>query len=387
VNVLGAKTVSRSFSIGDLNTSGQKRTQKWSAGLGSVGVFPYLEDGEIVWHYKDPAIFLAPEFVGQYKEGIVTNDHPWFFADSNRGVIGLTLNPSVEDQLIIGDVVFFDPDSLIQIHNGELTELSPGVLADLEIYDREIAGVRVKYAQKHPRLDHTALVAKGRQGEAVSLKEIRDACNCSAVSYELDTVKKPLIVLHTETSMAEDKTETHEEQLTQLGILVAEKATLTEQNASLTSANEALTQELSDLRNNQISDEAITAKAKQLAMNAQTVLNSANRAGIKADLASAMENPTGILRQIADSFGSDLQVADADLPAFVRGVEIAQAVAPKPPTAPTTVTEEIADSFPGIGSQATSPIEEAFKNIKPATSNVLAALGQADRGLFAKEVK
>lgn len=178
------------YDVGTLGTA--RRTPQGylevPATISSVGVFPYFEDGKVVFELRPPDEVNNPESIASFRKCPVTNEHP-----------PQLLNPDNTKQYIEGfggenvgwngmgldtDLVFTGRQSIDDIDSGKKKELSPGYTVEAEEtagywdpktqqYGPDVRGdgvIRYDRIQRKIRGNHIALVSQGRQGPDVSVK-------------------------------------------------------------------------------------------------------------------------------------------------------------------------------------------------------------------------
>lgn len=150
--------------------------------LSRVGVFDYVQpDGKIRKEYR-PAeeVFHADHLASIAAKPITDEHHGRITAANARGkIIGSTLSPGRQDgENVIGDIIIHDSAS-----TAVKRELSLGYTLDLDETPGEFNGVRYDAVQRNLRVNHLALVNKGRAGNA---RLNLDAADAVSVSTEED---------------------------------------------------------------------------------------------------------------------------------------------------------------------------------------------------------
>ncbi len=157
--------------------------------LSRVGVFDYVQpDGKIRKEYR-PAeeVFHADHLASIAAKPITDEHHGRITAANARGkIIGSTLSPGRQDgENVIGDIIIHDSAS-----TAVKRELSLGYTLDLDETPGEFNGVRYDAVQRNLRVNHLALVTKGRAGNARLNLDSADAVSLSTEDDEtMPTVK------------------------------------------------------------------------------------------------------------------------------------------------------------------------------------------------------
>ena len=142
-----------------------------------VGVFKYVQpDGSVIREYRPPDEVLDAESVESLKGVPVTFQHPEGtmvtpenFRDYARGFVHRdTLAANASE--IKGDVQIDDAELLTEVDAG-LRQISPGYFCETDVTPGvSPEGEPFDVVQRKIRYNHVALVKKGRQGDAVSLR-------------------------------------------------------------------------------------------------------------------------------------------------------------------------------------------------------------------------
>lgn len=124
-----------------------------------VKVFRPFEDIEQKKDYfANKPIIYNHEWVGDEREdadGVICSE---IKADNERG-------------LLYADIIFYNPQVIKMIENGEVTEFSPGYLADLEPCKGYYNGEQYEYKQTLKSVNHLALVENGRAGNSLKVND------------------------------------------------------------------------------------------------------------------------------------------------------------------------------------------------------------------------
>lgn len=153
--------------------------------LSRVGVFEYRQpDGTIRKEFRPPEEVFHADHLASIAGKPITDEHHGRITSANaRGkLIGATMSPGRADadnpDNLRGDIVIHDASSL-----GTKRELSLGYTLDLDETPGEYKGVRYDAIQRNIRVNHLALVSRGRAGNA---RLNLDAADAVFVSKEDD---------------------------------------------------------------------------------------------------------------------------------------------------------------------------------------------------------
>lgn len=139
------------------------------------GVFPYLRNGGSVSQVaKLPDEVFSKETIESANNKPLTNDHP------NVGVnvknfkalsVGMTDSDAhVEDNKLVVGATITDPDMIAQVKSGK-RELSIGFNADVPTESGEYGGSQYDAAQRNIKINHIAIVDRGRAGHGISIHD------------------------------------------------------------------------------------------------------------------------------------------------------------------------------------------------------------------------
>lgn len=133
--------------------------------LSRVGVFEYRQpDGTTRKEFRPPDEVFHADHLASIAGKPITNEHHGRITGTNAAgkIIGATLSPGRQDgESLIGDIVIHDASSV-----GTKRELSLGYTLDLDETPGEYNGTRYDAVQRNIRVNHLALVARGRAGNA-----------------------------------------------------------------------------------------------------------------------------------------------------------------------------------------------------------------------------
>lgn len=141
--------------------------------IARTGVFPYLKaDGTVNWEAKLPTELLADSTVESANGKPVTNDHPGeLVTKDNAGkyMKGVTMsNAHTDGNTIRVDMEITDSDLIKAIQGGK-QELSIGFRTDVEPVSGEYDGMHYDSIQTSIKINHVAVVKRGRAGHSVRI--------------------------------------------------------------------------------------------------------------------------------------------------------------------------------------------------------------------------
>lgn len=132
----------------------------------------YKADGTETKEAKLPKYILSDSTVASANEKPVTNDHPGVLvtkSNSREYMRGFTTaNAHVEGNVLYNDVAITDADLIKAIRNGK-KELSIGFETEVVPETGEYNGVKYDHVQKNIKINHLAVVQRGRAGHNVRL--------------------------------------------------------------------------------------------------------------------------------------------------------------------------------------------------------------------------
>lgn len=167
--------------------------------LSRVGVFEYRQpDGTTRKEFRPPEeVFHADHLASIAGKPITNEHHGRITADNAAGkIIGATLSPGRADgENLIGDIVIHDATA-----TASKRELSLGYTLDLDETPGEYNGIRYDAVQRNLRVNHLALVSRGRAGNA---RLNLDAADAVIVSTEDDDTM-PLIKIRLDSGIEYD---------------------------------------------------------------------------------------------------------------------------------------------------------------------------------------
>lgn len=132
----------------------------------------YKSDGTETKEAKLPQYILSDSTVASANEKPVTNDHPGELvtkSNSREYMRGFTTsNAHVEGNVLYNDVAITDADLIKAIQNGK-KELSIGFETEVVPESGEYNGIKYDHVQKNIKINHLAVVQRGRAGHNVRL--------------------------------------------------------------------------------------------------------------------------------------------------------------------------------------------------------------------------
>lgn len=168
------------------------------------GIFEYREpNGKVRREYRPPEEVFHADHLASLRGKPVTDGHPGrVHAGNTDAIVGAILGEGIrEDNNLLGEVVIHAPKKL-----GERKELSLGYSVELDETPGEIDGQRYDAVQRNLRVNHLAVVHRGRAGNArlrldhddaaetsITVEDIKDmptdnpASNVKLVSVRLDS--------------------------------------------------------------------------------------------------------------------------------------------------------------------------------------------------------
>lgn len=168
----------------DFQESGLKIVQtedgflKAIADIARPGVFPYVyENGQIVYEAKLPGDILSSETVASASGAPLTLDHPkdamgnhiLVTPDNAQSLaVGNVSEPEIIDGKIRVLLTALTKEAVEEIRNGK-RELSIGFEYDLDSTPGQLDGINYDSAQKNIRINHVALVDRGRAGDQIRI--------------------------------------------------------------------------------------------------------------------------------------------------------------------------------------------------------------------------
>lgn len=247
--------------------------------IARVGVFPYRRaDGSYNMEAKLPDELLNPLTVDSANNKPITDEHPGESVNldnTKKYLKGFTAsNAHVEDGKIKVDVTLSDPQLIKEVEDGK-EELSIGFNTETVPETGEFRGTKYDSVQKNIRINHLAVVNRGRAGHEVRLT----GDSAEQVMDKLDDLSKQENTMEYTTVRLDGK-----------DITVAK-----EDAAVVTGANDAGKDKDAQI-------EALKAKIKELQGNSNKTSEQANKNKEKAD---SLEEENKKLQEKLSEFKGD----------------------------------------------------------------------------------
>src|SRR4051812_46725260 len=128
------------------------------------GIFIYhMPNGKVQKEFRSAEEVFKADSLSTYQGVPITNGHNGLITKDNpNGIIGTVISPGVQDgDNVRAELIIHDPNKL-----GNRKELSCGYTCDLVPTPGEHNGQRYDYLQRNIRINHLAVVNKGRAGNA-----------------------------------------------------------------------------------------------------------------------------------------------------------------------------------------------------------------------------
>lgn len=157
--------------------------------LTNVGVFTYKnKDGSVRREFRPPEEVFARDSLDSYVGKPVTNNHPTILVDStniDKYEKGTIMGPISHDEYHVSAQVLVNrTDTIADVKMGK-TALSCGYKVRLDWTPGVWMGVEYDCVQRNIRVNHVAIVEKGRAGDAARLR-----MDSESTSYFEPTVKE-----------------------------------------------------------------------------------------------------------------------------------------------------------------------------------------------------
>lgn len=141
-----------------------------------TGVFPYMdpETGDIVYELKHPDDLLTDQVLSQLKNLPITDEHPWQLVNPDNSkelVKGMTTDTvQIMGEKLTGRATIFDSGLIGNVLNGNKKECSLGFECEIVEESGSYKGVHYDRKQTNLKLNHLAMVEKGRCGPECSAR-------------------------------------------------------------------------------------------------------------------------------------------------------------------------------------------------------------------------
>lgn len=160
--------------------------------VGRVGVQTYINaDGTVRKEYRPAEEVFHPDALASMAGKPITDQHPngkVTAANFKKLTIGTILGAGKQDgDNVTAQIIIQDADAIAKAEKGGVRELSLGYSVDLEETPGEYNGEKYDAIQRNIRVNHLALVPKGRAGNArLNLDR------CDAVAFTEDVMSDKL---------------------------------------------------------------------------------------------------------------------------------------------------------------------------------------------------
>lgn len=139
--------------------------------VGRIGIQTYLNaDGTTRKEYRPAEEVFHPDALASMVGKPITDQHPnakVTAANFKKLTIGTILSPGRQDgDNVTASIIIQDADAILKAEKGGIRELSLGYSVDLDETPGEYSGEKYDAVQKNIRVNHLALVPKGRAGNA-----------------------------------------------------------------------------------------------------------------------------------------------------------------------------------------------------------------------------
>lgn len=139
---------------------------KDTAVLTRTGIFEYRQpNGSIRREYRPPEEVFHPDSLASYRGKPITDGHPGLVTSKNAKLhtVGAMLSEGRADGIdVLGDLMIYDTSPI----DAGKKEISNGYELELDETPGEINGERYDAVQRNIRVNHIALVPRGRAGNA-----------------------------------------------------------------------------------------------------------------------------------------------------------------------------------------------------------------------------
>ena len=147
--------------------------------IAKAGVFQYLHselfedstDDTIVNVYRDFKDLCKVK--DTFADKPIVHNHQWVGEETNRvdGAMGSKITVDEENQTLNADLIFYNPDLIKAIEDGEDVELSPGYTGDIVEEHGMFNGQSYDYRQIPDYCNHMAVVKNGRAGKDLKIQD------------------------------------------------------------------------------------------------------------------------------------------------------------------------------------------------------------------------
>lgn len=160
--------------------------------IAQVMVQPYIKnDGTIEREAKLPEELLSDETVASANNKPVTEDHPREAVtkdNAQKYMRGFTdSNAHIEGNMLYNDITITDSSLIDEIMKHDKRELSIGFRADVVPQPGELDGIKYDSVQRNIRINHIAVVNRGRAGHNIRL--IGDSAEAITEGENMETTQ------------------------------------------------------------------------------------------------------------------------------------------------------------------------------------------------------
>lgn len=173
--------------MSDLDSFNYKKLEKTDEGYlvgravaTTVGVFPYMEDGETIYELRAGKEVFNPESVQSLSDVPLTDDHPAVLVDAVNvkeyqiGFVSDCVDTDTVNGFISVPVTIQDAEVVDKVVNKKKRGLSCGYTCDIVEKEGVWGGIYYNRVQTNIRYNHLAIVDRGRAGDDAVLK--MDTC-------------------------------------------------------------------------------------------------------------------------------------------------------------------------------------------------------------------
>src|SRR3954468_23634705 len=157
------------------------------------GIFKYhMPDGKVRNEYRPEDEVFKADSLNTYRGVPITDGHNGLITKDNpKGIIGTVISHGVKDgDNVRAELIIHDPNKL-----GQRKELSCGYTCDLDDVPGEYNGIKYDCSQRNIRINHLAVVVKGRAGNAKLRLDSDDAVNGLFEQENNDMAESKLVVV------------------------------------------------------------------------------------------------------------------------------------------------------------------------------------------------
>jgi hypothetical protein len=166
--------------------------------IAKPGVYPYFENGKIIMELVPPEELFSVETIKSAEGVPLTDDHPTenglpimlTSGDAPVHTRGAVFSPAIEDGKLAAKMTIWDANCISACVSGEKRQLSIGRTTFVEEAPGEWQGQPYDRVQRRIRINHVAIVDKGRQGPEVKFLIDRGE---SMLTYRTDAGKDATI--------------------------------------------------------------------------------------------------------------------------------------------------------------------------------------------------